>query len=275
MSLRRIACITAKSLCDKCHLINSCAYTTIFEKNDDKISEKSSHHFLPYVIEPPSMGIQHLPAGRKFKFHMIIFGSAIPHFSLILLAWRRALSHGLGKEKTVGRLVRVVQLQAGREKEIWCEDRPHIAPHPRTTCLSFPSEKNEIILRFDTPLRLQRQGKVLGSQEITAADLIASCLRRSQLVSLNTATADDTRKDIRGLIDEAKTLSDEKKLKYVKWSRHSSRQGQKIELPGLIGYWHIQGQLKCFLPALYLCEQLHVGKNTTLGLGKYIIDPDK
>ena len=58
----------------------------------------------------------------------------------------------------------------------------------------------------------------------------------------------------------------------VKVRRNSSRQNRKIELFGLIGDISLTADtdtLNRLLPLLWLGQYLHVGKNTTLGLGQY------
>ncbi len=214
-----------------------------------------------------------LDCGKKFSFHMVIFGRALKQFSLIVSAWRRALVHGLGGEQASARLVTVSQIEGGHQEYVWNEANPQqILPHDQSIQLKMPPGKNEMTLRFETPLRLQHKGKVLGSRQITTADLIAGCLRRVRSVSLN----DDEQHilwDDKDLIEKAGILSGEHKLRYVKWSRYSSRQRQKMDLPGLVGDWHIRGELQPFLMALYICELFHVGKNTSFGLGKYTIEP--
>ena len=54
--------------------------------------------------------------------------------------------------------------------------------------------------------------------------------------------------------------------------RRSNRQQRKMQLYGLQGNLHLTGDhqtLSRLLPALQLGERLHIGKNTTMGLGQY------
>jgi len=270
-SLRQIACVTGRKTCEGCPINDSCSYTTIFEPGECEIDDRYRQWPPPYVVEPPPMGAETLDPGASLGFDMVVFGKALAQLPLILMAWRRALARGLGKGKARGRVVSVTLCNGGQQKGIWSEARPSIVPHEQIARLSPPDEANEIRLRIETPLRLQRQGKVLGSKDVIPADLMTACLRRSRLF-LDSLGIEEDSEDIRALTEKAKTLTDEQNLKYIDWSRYSSRQKQKMCLPGLIGDWCITGNLRPFLPALYLCELLHVGKNASFGLGRYTVE---
>ena len=48
-----------------------------------------------------------------------------------------------------------------------------------------------------------------------------------------------------------------------------------MTLGGLVGEWRLRGDLTPFMPWLWLGQWLHVGKNATMGLGKFalVMDP--
>ena len=60
--------------------------------------------------------------------------------------------------------------------------------------------------------------------------------------------------------------------------RFSSTQNEKLPLGGLVGNTTIMGPnkaLKTLLPLLQLGEQLHIGKETVMGLGRYRLSTDE
>ena len=58
-------------------------------------------------------------------------------------------------------------------------------------------------------------------------------------------------------------------LRWFDWGRYSQRQQQEMQLGGLLGSVHLQGDLAPFAQLLHLGQWLHVGKNASFGLGGY------
>jgi hypothetical protein len=78
--------------------------------------------------------------------------------------------------------------------------------------------------------------------------------------------------DYTGLSERARGISLIKNATYWHdWERYSQRQGQRMNMGGLVGTAVYEGELDEFMPWLILGEQVHVGKNTVFGLGKYRI----
>jgi CRISPR/Cas system endoribonuclease Cas6 (RAMP superfamily) len=61
------------------------------------------------------------------------------------------------------------------------------------------------------------------------------------------------------------------KLRWYDWERHSTLKG-KMKFGGLIGSITYEGKFDKFLLLLKLGKFIHIGKNTTFGLGKYKIN---
>ncbi|KPA13720.1 CRISPR-associated protein Cas6 domain containing protein [Candidatus Magnetomorum sp. HK-1] len=57
-------------------------------------------------------------------------------------------------------------------------------------------------------------------------------------------------------------------LKWYNWSRYSERQDRKMKMGGLIGSVIYEGNLEEFIPFIQFCSKVHIGKQTTFGLGK-------
>jgi hypothetical protein len=60
-------------------------------------------------------------------------------------------------------------------------------------------------------------------------------------------------------------------LQWKDWTRFSSRQDQEMTLGGVIGEWTLLGDLGELLPWFWLGQWLHVGKNATMGMGRYLL----
>ena len=78
--------------------------------------------------------------------------------------------------------------------------------------------------------------------------------------------------DFSELKRQAQSVRSEKNLQWQDWTRRSARQQQTMQLGGAVGSWTLQGELTPFLPALHLCQWLHLGKETVFGLGGYTLE---
>jgi hypothetical protein len=79
--------------------------------------------------------------------------------------------------------------------------------------------------------------------------------------------------NFRELLELSKQIEiKEDNLYWFDWKRYSKRQNRKMTLGGLMGEIIFEGNFSKFIPFLILGEYLHIGKNTTFGLGKYLIE---
>ncbi|CAM4042909.1 CRISPR system precrRNA processing endoribonuclease RAMP protein Cas6 [Psychrobacter arenosus] len=138
------------------------------------------------------------------------------------------------------------------------------------------TEQGQLTLRFLTPFRYQQNNQIIYRPErLDSVALVASLYNRIQLCQLNHASDTpwqlgydnyhDFRADIASLEVQADVYAN-----HV--PRRSNRQQRKMELYGLQGDIHLSGAaqiLQRLLPALILGQRLHIGKNTTMGLGQY------
>ena len=57
-------------------------------------------------------------------------------------------------------------------------------------------------------------------------------------------------------------------LRVERMERYSNRINGKMDFSGLTGEVEYEGDLSPFVPWLYAAQKLHVGRNTTFGMGK-------
>ncbi|MBD3181259.1 CRISPR system precrRNA processing endoribonuclease RAMP protein Cas6, partial [Candidatus Poribacteria bacterium] len=126
-----------------------------------------------------------------------------------------------------------------------------------------------ITLEFLTPTRIKYRDRYINDLEFHI--LIRNLLRRiSMLMLYHCNTELDA--DVNELIEKAKSV--EVKNWDLDWhdnQRYSTRQKRRMKLGGVVGKVTYQGNLEPFIHLLALGEQVHVGKGTTFGLGRYII----
>ena len=270
-SLRKVSCITHKKSCLNCPVVTSCPYPEIYEPTAKPAEAVSGYTQLPalYVIEPPQCGEKTLHTGETFSFNMVLMGKALKQLPLIIFAWQKALQKGLTPQQSKAQLTKVAHENDEGFKPVWSIDQTQLEEHNQL--ISLPTLNTEkISLELHTPTRLQRRGKPVGPDKLNARDLLAPLLRRQQLFSQ--LTAGETAQTIRQQIDNT-DINLEHQLKWVDWTRYSNRQQQKMALGGIMGKLTLQGDLAPYSQPLALGQWLHVGKNTTFGMGRYTVYP--
>jgi hypothetical protein len=124
-------------------------------------------------------------------------------------------------------------------------------------------------------LRLQHQGKpVFKPQQLDATTLVRALLRRQmqwhQITRQTPTEPAPTGQD--PLPCAAACNLDTRNLQWHDIQRFSGTQNQKLPLGGLIGSATLRGPnaaMQALLPLLQLGEQLHIGKETVMGLGRF------
>ena len=241
-----------------CALHTTCPYCQVFATPPLPAHslQKFSQMPQPYVIEPPSGGTQRLQAGQTFHFGLVLIGQAIAHQPAITLAWERALRTGLGGQNDQRSRCTLLDVQRGS------------APPPA------PALGQHATLHLLTPLRLQYQGKPSRQHNITARNLLVTLARRYQLLQDIHLGAAAPQQDFATLTAQAEAVQiAHTDLRWFDWGRYSQRQQQEMKLGGLLGSLQLHGNLTPFAELLHLGQWLHVGKNTSFGLGGYRLAP--
>lgn len=125
-------------------------------------------------------------------------------------------------------------------------------------------------MQIHTPLRIRRKGKLLENLDFPT--VFRNIARRLE----------DLTKRYGGWVDEQeiarlKILSQEIEvvkadLRIEKLERYSNRQEKHMDLSGLMGSIEFEGHLTPFVPWLYAIQILHMGRNTTFGMGRITIE---
>lgn len=223
----------------------------------------------PYVIEPESIDDQRdYPPGSAYHFNMVLLGQARHYLPLISYAWQQAFASASGIAKGQGELENIAVEENGIWHDIYEEGR--IIEHNNT--LQLPRQlATRATLHIHTPLRLQHNGKGMGVAQLNAQILLTHLLRRLSLVSqihLN----HNPQADYAALKTRAAAVQSQADLQWYDWKRYSNRQQQSMHLGGVIGRWQLANLTPEHALALYLGQWLHIGKNTTFGLGGYTLE---
>jgi hypothetical protein len=260
-------------LISKRDLYKLCPYTMLFDPpppEEHKI-QKFSNIPAPYVIEPPDWGTKDLVEGERLQFNMVLAGHARHQLPYIIAAWQGALAENIGREQGSAELVEVECMSDQVGERVYHREASVILDHTTATQMpKEPSPVGEVRVKTLTPMRVQRDGKPLSAEDISARAILMALIRRVGLITeFHTNVEFDTDYSTLGELAEQVTI--EKSLEWQDWRRYSSRQKQKMSFGGVVGSMVFKGDLGPFLPYLFVGQWLHVGKNATFGLGNYEI----
>jgi hypothetical protein len=272
-ALRRIACMTGRPECAECPLYRTCPYPAIFETPAPAAHalQRFSQVPNPYVVEPPPLGTRYVPAGGTVAFHLVLVGRALAQLPLIAYALQRAFAHGIGRRRARGRIEDVAIERPGADQSLWDAAHERINAHEQTLTVPPLPDIGAVTLTIATPLRLQNQGRAVPPDGLRPRTLFTALLRRAALLCELHAALPGLAGDAARLAARAERLNDRRELAWKDWTRFSSRQDREMTLGGVIGAWTLSGDLAELLPWFWLGQWLHVGKNATMGMGKYAL----
>lgn len=222
----------------------------------------------PFLIEPSSG-----PEGDVYQLGLTLIGRGSAYLPYIIHALQRAGEQGLGKGRMSVELTGVSQAQPA-ESDAWTNiyEPGAVLQSAPPNSPAIPSPPEAVRFIFETPVRLQRDGHLVTPQKFRFSDLFGPLLRRvSMLTSFHTDTPLET--DFAGLMEQSRRLETVSvKLAWKDWTRYSSRQKTTMQMGGLIGeiVVDLTGSSQLW-PYLWLGQWLHVGKGTSMGLGRYTI----
>lgn len=167
---------------------------------------------------------------------------------------------------------RLERITTADGKLVWdrAERRFFHIPEPlRLPLDSGPSAPATFTVEFLLPTRLVVQGQLTDAPQLV--DIVEALARRVLLLRyfhcggwlepLSTAFLEAAR--------SARLVQHD--LSWQDWERFSGRQKRRIPIGGLVGRIVFEGDLGRLRPLLVAGEFVHVGKDTTFGLGKFRI----
>ncbi|MDO9559805.1 MAG: CRISPR system precrRNA processing endoribonuclease RAMP protein Cas6 [Syntrophales bacterium] len=228
----------------------------------------------PYVIEPDATPQTRYRQGESFDFTLLLFGHANDYLPYFVYAFDQVGQLGIGKridgkratfslrEVRAGNIA-VFSAESGRIIEgAFTENLlPQGCPDDK------PGAVNALEINLLTPLRLKYENHLEASLPFHI--IIRAALRRISTL-LDTYGAGEPALDYRGLVARARYIEIvSSSLRWFDWQRYSNRQDQAMLMGGMIGKIQYAGDLGEFIPLLRFCEKVHLGKQTTFGLGKF------
>ena len=273
-ALKKVICAQKFQECNSCLLWNQCLYPLIFEtpnvgKPPDSARFAAVPH--PFVIQPPMTNRTRFSEGDDFNFNLLLFGEINKNLPYFIYTFDQMGKIGVGKK---------VEGYRGffKLKEIHHENRPiysskdnklnmHDLPETlKIENIKSETDKTRIRVFFDTPLRFKNENHL--SEELPFHRLIRLILRRISSLMITYGNGEPDM-DYKGIVRRAQNIRTlESTLKWYDWRRYSNRQEQDMNFGGLIGSVMYEGDMNEFLPLIQFSEKVHIGKQTTFGLGK-------
>ena len=259
--LRHSVCVTRLKTCSGCALVDSCVYTELFEPT----SRTAGWARAPYVLSVPNTQGRHYSWDDVLIFEMSLL---LPHerqLPYLVQGFKAGGRLGLGPNNTGFEVVDLAVLQTlGRGDWRSLYDGTELAGDATTVAIQVPPCPERVFLEWGTPWRLKRRGHFVGPGQFSTALLLESLLYRFfELVG---------ERPPKQLLEKARdtAMDADGKLEWQDWARYSSRQKTRMQVGGLMGSITLSGgDLASWWPLLWLGQWLHLGKFTSMGLGRY------
>lgn len=280
---RQTVCVTKQKTCENCILRAQCCYFKFFETelNGDKPAFLKGVRKLPhpFIIHPPLESRRTYHKDDILNVGLTVFGDAINYFPYFVYTFQQMGFNGIseGKKKFALERVSLIGIEGNMTEVFSCQDSSYLinkfAPVTSSEILSKAKVRissDRMLLRFQTPVRLQKDGKVISGKDNIDVRMIISLLER-RAVSLSYFYCGGQIPECNLFIVNENLEIAENKLEFYNWSRFSNRQKREIDMSGFTGELTLSGDIGYFIPLLALGEYIHLGKNTVFGLGKYLI----
>lgn len=275
-ALRRVVCALKRQECADCLLRHDCLYARMFglPPPKDKAAANASAEPHPFVLEPPLEEKTVYHPGDTIAIGLILFGEINRKLPYFVYAFDEMGRIGMGKR------IKGAAAKFTLDKVVW-NDKPIYQIGSED--IGLPEELPDLSLEMDasnaevdlltvdlpSPLRFKAGGR-FGTR-LSFEQLTRLSLRRAAAL-LSAFGEGEPRLDYSGLVSRASGVQAiSENLAWVDWEHYSNRQRRRIPTGGLIGSVDYAGDLGPFMPLMVFGSKVHLGKNTSHGLGKVVI----
>jgi len=269
MHLRKTVCVNPKlSSCRTCVVGAKCAYCRMFEPTRQQGGDVIDLPH-PFVLEPPEDNRTEYQTGDDFAFGLLLFGEAVEEFPYALVAFKGMEKIPIGFQGKRGAVV--LSKITAFDKTIYDSAADRLEEY-RVPCPAGwgPAPSGGATVNLVTPMRIMLDKRL--QKRLTFKGFFKTLIRRISSLRYYYSREKMDPDEVRRLIEmseDIKTVED--KTFWQDWKRYSAKQKEEMNLGGLVGAIRYRGDLEPFWPYLKLGELVHVGKNTSFGLGRYEI----
>lgn len=264
--------------CGQCRIAERCLYAKTFEPKISvgNSSARGIEPPSPYVVEPPEGPLARIGKGETLVFTLLLFGEANSHLPFFLNAFEVMGRRGIGRRSAGpgGALFALSGVEQGRRENLYDPDTGRLIREPVESRLEIPPAPSNtpgtLSLALQTPLRLKFQSHLQDTLPFHV--LVRAALRRvSSVLAAHGEGAPEL--EYGRLVAEAEAVPIlSSHLRWLDWERYSNRQKRHMLLGGMVGtisYGNVPGD---YLPILEAARLLHIGKQSTFGLGRLTLE---
>ena len=242
-ALKKVTCINPSFRCESCFAQSNCLYYTFYE-------QKNSFHNYRFDFK---LGVEF------YEFSIYLFEDATLQLPYVVSALHQMLTHnGLGKDR-----VKFNDFQLYINDEDSYKNKQLQISKDGIKTLKIDKNCQDVILHFQTPLRIKKENRFIRDDSLELQDIINSIYQRQMKL---------LRRGYKKFPYEIKGEIVKKDLHYKELTRRSNRQKTTMNLGGIMGSVVLQKLSKECYEVLKVGELIGVGKQTTFGLGKIEVE---
>lgn len=270
-ALKATVCAVRVKICEPCLLRPHCLYARIFEykavPEQGRLAQAALPH--PYVLEYPTEA-QHFGPERPLVFQLLLFGSYTETVPYWIYSVQQMGAQGLGPRQADGQRATFSLRQLRAAGEVLYDSSQETVKEPtqlpQLRWEESPDEISRLRLQLRTPLRTKDRGQFATRLDFPL--LVRLMLRRLQALQEAFGVRLEP-ENVRELLGQAHTVEVvEDRLYWQEQTRYSQRQRGPQQMGGLLGEITFAGDLRPFWPLLQIAQVVHLGKETSFGLGQ-------
>ncbi|MCK5507293.1 MAG: CRISPR system precrRNA processing endoribonuclease RAMP protein Cas6, partial [Desulfobacterales bacterium] len=283
-AFRRIICAFKGRECTDCLLRQQCVYAYVFETPipaDAQIMRKYTAAPHPFILEPFTNSRQNCQKGEDLSFGLTLIGRAADYLPYFIYAFEELGRIGIGKGRGKYELREVAEEGSTgdsipKKRVIYSGDTKLLtqtnSPIQWTDIIANSQKPpHAVSISFITPTRIKYKNRLTKNLEFHV--FFRNLLRRISLLSYFHCGHRIDDKGFKDLIEQARKIKTVKRsLYWHDWERYSNRQETRMKRGGFMGEIAYEGELKEFWSYIRLGEDVHIGKGSGFGLGRYRIE---
>ena len=275
-TVKHRTCIAKDEKCETCFLQDECIYPPLFESRvpDD------SQRMRKYPRIPPGLRLTIDPwcsskvnEGDRICIGVTLFGNAIDTAGLFLLSIEDCLTQGIGRKSEGGNrgTAEIISISATNGTQYLWRGLDFTEPFPVEAknwreIAELDGENFE--MEFTSPTRIMSKGHITANPSFK--DIFSTTLRRITNIAYFYCGI-ELEADFKGLVKKADDVVYKSNFRRSEHTRYSARQKKRMEFDGIIGKMSINDCPKELIEWILIGAKLGIGKNTSMGMGSYVV----